>query len=135
MIIYQATITNEPAIELAKRFNVSKATVDSLLSKYKRFGVEGVETAGKSQRQRAYLKKTKEEEFLDKFKKEADKGHIATVKEIHKAFEEKIKRKVNISTIYRMLKRNGWRKIVPRSYHPKADKVKQKAFKKTSKKK
>ena len=36
------------------------------------------------------------------------------------------------STIYRLLDRHGWRKLVPRPVHPKADLEEQAAFKKTS---
>ena len=35
------------------------------------------------------------------------------------------------ATIYRFLKRNDWRKIVPRPVHPKNDPEQMKAFKKT----
>jgi hypothetical protein len=35
------------------------------------------------------------------------------------------------STVYRMLDRHGWRKLVPRPRHPKADVAAQAAFKKT----
>jgi len=39
--------------------------------------------------------------------------------------------KVPASSVYRMLERHGWRKIVPRPSHPKADPQAQEAFKKT----
>jgi transposase len=35
------------------------------------------------------------------------------------------------STIYRLLERHGWRKVMPRPRHPKADVAAQAAFKKT----
>ena len=49
------------------------------------------------------------------------------------AFEAKAGCAVARSTIYRMLERQGWRKIVPRPRHPKADPAAQAAFKKTRK--
>ena len=36
------------------------------------------------------------------------------------------------STVYRLLERHGWRKVVPRPRHPKADVAAQAAFKKGS---
>jgi hypothetical protein len=45
--------------------------------------------------------------------------------------EQALGRKVPKSTVYRMLARHGWRKVVPRPRHPKFDAVVQTAFKKT----
>ncbi|MCE5241943.1 MAG: winged helix-turn-helix domain-containing protein [Desulfobacteraceae bacterium] len=42
-------------------------------------------------------------------------------------------RKVAKTTIYRMLDRHGWRKIMPRPHHPKSDPKAQEGFKKTRK--
>jgi hypothetical protein len=55
-----------------------------------------------------------------------------TVKLIHLAFEQHIGHTVDDSTIYRLLERHQWRKVMPRSYHPDADPEAQAAFKKTS---
>ncbi|HEY5344316.1 MAG TPA: winged helix-turn-helix domain-containing protein, partial [Solirubrobacteraceae bacterium] len=38
-------------------------------------------------------------------------------------------RPVGPSTLYRILKRHGWRKVVPRPRHPDADPERQEAFK------
>ena len=53
------------------------------------------------------------------------------VSSIHRDYEQEIGHKVPPSTIYRMLERHGWRKIVPRPSHPKADPESQASFKKT----
>jgi hypothetical protein len=42
-----------------------------------------------------------------------------------------VKHPVHISTIYRLLDRHGWRKLVPRPRHPKANEREQAIFKKT----
>jgi hypothetical protein len=57
---------------------------------------------------------------------------IATCAEIHAAYEARIDGSVDESTIYRLLARHVWRKVIPRPKHPKAEKEKQEAFKKTS---
>ena len=41
------------------------------------------------------------------------------VKEIKQAFDEQIGKETGNSYIYTMLKRNGWRKVMPRAKHPK----------------
>ena len=49
---------------------------------------------------------------------------------IKKAYEQELGKSVPKSTVYRMLARHNWRKIVPRPRHPKADIEAQEAFKK-----
>jgi hypothetical protein len=62
-----------------------------------------------------------ERSFLQPFFARAAHGEIATAEEIQRAFEEGIKHAVHISSIYRLLDRHGWRKLVPRPRHPKAN--------------
>ena len=71
-----------------------------------------------------------EMQFLKPFFARAQAGTIATVAEIHCAFEDCIGHSVDESMIYRLLQRHGWRKVVPRPRHPKAQKEAQEAFKK-----
>jgi hypothetical protein len=54
------------------------------------------------------------------------------VVEIQRAYEDRVGKSVAPSTIYRMLERHGWRKVVPRPRHPRANRAGQAAFKKTS---
>ncbi len=54
------------------------------------------------------------------------------VAEIQQAYQERLGKEVAPSTVYRLLDRHGWRKVVPRPRHPKADVAAQAAFKKTS---
>ena len=47
------------------------------------------------------------------------------------AFEARIGHEVEESTIYRLLDRHGWRKLLPRPKHPKGSQEEQDSFKKT----
>ena len=76
-----------------------------------------------------------EKEFLAGFFEAASKGGILVVSEVHVALEKKLGHKVAETTIYRMLARHGWRKIVPRRRHPKANASAKEEFKKNSKEK
>lgn len=60
-----------------------------------------------------------EAEILEEFKQKADRGQIIDVKEIEKAYQEKVDHCIGNAQIYFVLKRHGWRKIMPRSKHPK----------------
>ena len=130
LIIYNALVDPRPAEEIARHCGVSKFTVQKLISRYNRFGVAAVETKGKGGRNREYLTFEEEQQFLEAFVARAQVGEIATTAEIQCAFETRIGREVNDSTIYRLLQRQGWRKIVPRPRHPKAQEEVQETFKK-----
>jgi len=84
-------------------------------------------------RRRAYLTFEEEKEFLSGFFEVASRGGILVVSEVRTALEEKLGHKVAETTVYRLLERHGWRKIVPRRRHPKANKSAQEGFKKNSK--
>ena len=60
-----------------------------------------------------------EEIVLTQFLNKAEKGQIVETSEIKKAYDEKIGHKTGHGQIYRVLHRHGWRKVMPRSKHPK----------------
>ena len=62
--------------------------------------------------------------FLESYKKQAEQGQIVVVNEIKAAYEKKIGRVVGSSQIYYVLKRQGWRKVMPRSRHPRNESTK-----------
>ena len=131
LIIYNALVEPRKAEEIAKHCGVSKATVHQVISTYNRFGVEGVETAGKGGRRHEYLSLEEERQFLVPFFARAESGEIATAAEIQRAFEARIGHEVDESTIYRLLNRHDWRKLMPRPKHPQGSKEAQEHFKKT----
>src|SRR5437870_5755833 len=131
LIIYNALVQPRKAEEIARHCGVSKATVHQVISTYNRLGVVAVETPGKGGRRHQYLTREEEEQFLAPFFARAEAGEIATVREIWQAFETRVGHQVDDSTIYRLLDRHGWRKLMPRPRHPKADPQAQKQFKKT----
>jgi transposase len=127
-IIYNALIDPREAIEIAKHTGVSVSTVHNVISDYNRLGVASVETAGKGGRRSEYLTLEEETAFLQPFFERAAKGEIATAAQIKQEFEHKIGHKVNKTTIYRLLDRHQWRKLVPRPSHPKSKKEEQEQF-------
>jgi transposase len=131
LIIYNALVDPRTAEEIAIHCGVRKGTVQQLVSRYNRFGVSVVETSGKGGRRREYLTLEQEKQFLEPFFDRAQKGEIATVAEIQHAFEIRVAYEVDDSTIYRLLHRHEWRKLMPRARHPRACKEAQEQFKKT----
>ncbi|MFL5628075.1 MAG: winged helix-turn-helix domain-containing protein [Ktedonobacteraceae bacterium] len=131
LIIYHALIEPRKAEEIAKHCGVSKAMVHQVISSYNRLGVQAVETPGKGGRRHEYLTLEEEQQFLSPFFARAESGEIATSAEIQQAFEARIGHEVDDSTIYRLLNRHGWRKLMPRPKHPKASKEAKAQFKNT----
>ena len=56
--------------------------------------------------------------FLAPYQEETEQGHVLCVKEIEVAYEKKVGHRIGKGQIYRVLKRHGWRKVMPRSKHP-----------------
>jgi transposase len=84
-----------------------------------------------SGRGRAILTSEDEKYFLKPFLKKAESSGILIVSDIHRAYEEVRGKKTQLSVVYRLLHRHGWRKIVPRPSHPKTSKKAQEEFLKT----
>lgn len=104
--------------EIAAKLDISTDRLSHLISEYKRVGLEEyvrVKYTG-NHRNMSY---EKEQEILDRFQEAAKAGQVITVKEIKAAFDEKLGRDTGRGYIYMLLKRHRWRKLKPRSRHPK----------------
>ena len=128
-IIYNALVAPRKTEEIALHTGVSATTVHRVIATYNRLGSTALETPGKGGRRHEYLTLQEEKAFLAPFFTQAESGEIATVAQIHHAFEERVGHEVANSTIYRLLNRHGWRKLMPRPRHPQADPQAQEQFK------
>lgn len=131
LVILNATVDPRPAKTLALHTGLAEQTVHNLVSSYNRHGPAALETPGKGGRKRAYLPLQQESAFLQPFIEKALTGQVATAAEIKNSFEKLLGHKVHKTTIYRLLDRHGWRKLVPRPFHEQAKADEQEAFKKT----
>jgi transposase len=129
-IVYTALLQPRKAEEIAISVGVSKSLVQKVISRYNREGIQSIEIKSSGGRYNEYLTKEEEKRFLSQFFEQAERGACVIVKVIHFAYEERIGHAVHETTIYRLLKRHGWRKVQPRPRHPKADPQVQEAFKK-----
>jgi len=120
------------ATEVAKALGWQAASVRNLWSHYFTEGESFL--LGKSQggRRRENLSLQEERNLLADFQKKATTGGIIIVIDIKSEYEKAVGHEVPYSTVYRMLARHGWRKIVPRPRHPKSNPEIENAFKKTS---
>ena len=82
-------------------------------------------------RQRENMTLSGEKALLACFAKAAGAGEMLNVHDLKAAYEQAIGHPTSNSTIYNLLNRHGWRKLMPRPFHPKRDIAAQRAFKKT----
>jgi transposase len=132
LIIWNALVAPRAAKEIAKHTGVAENTVHDLVSRYRRFGAQAIEAPRLSKRRRCYLGKEQEVIFLSPFLEKAKSGEIATAADIRCALERLLGHGVHHSTVYRLLERNGWRKVVPRPVHVESQQQVQEDFKKNS---
>ncbi|HLI87793.1 MAG TPA: winged helix-turn-helix domain-containing protein [Ktedonobacteraceae bacterium] len=131
LIIYNALVEPRKAEEIARHGGVSKAVVHQVICTYNRLGPGAIETAGKGGRRHQYLTLQEERNFLAPFFAQAQRGEIAPAAEIWHAFEARTGHPVDESTVYRLLNRHGWRKLMPRPKPLQARGEEQERFKNT----
>ena len=104
--------------EIGKKLEICSVRVSQLVSEYKENGLAAYieKKYGGNHRN---MTEEEEKEILEKFRKEAEAGHVVTAQDIKKAFDEKLGRDTGRGYIYMLLARHGWRKVMPRSRHPK----------------
>ena len=130
-VLIRATLGSSAA-QIAQLLGWSTATVHVLHSRWAKEGDAIFDLRGRGGRRHQYLSPEQEKELLGPFVERAQAGGMLTVAEIQRAYQEQSGKAVAPSTIYRLLDRHGWRKVVPRPRHPKADVAAQAAFKKTA---
>ena len=104
--------------EIAAEVGVSAPYVSQLAAKYFSGGIEAI-SGNHYGGNRRNMSVEEEEQILQPFYERAEKGEIIEISEIKKAYQEKVDHKVSETQIYYVLRRHGWRKIMPRSRHPK----------------
>ena len=104
--------------QIAEITGYSKSRVSALVCEYAKNGIGYFIYEHRIGGNRRNMSIEEEKAFLNQFHELAEKGQMLTVEDI---FLEYLKTHENasISTIYKLLHRYGWRKIMPRSKHPK----------------
>ena len=129
-VLIRATL-GSTAAQIAQLLGWSTATVHVIHSRWAKEGDALFDLRGRGGRHHQHLSAVEEDRLLTPFTAKAQAGGLPHVSEIKQAMEKKVGCAVAPSTVYRMLDRHGWRKVIPRPRHPKADMQAQGAFKKT----
>lgn len=97
----------------------SDSRVRSLIYSYIKRGISYFEQENRCHGNRRNLSFSEESSLLSDFLNQAEKGQIITVGEIKQKYESACGHTIGSGTIYKVLARHGWRKVMPRSVHPK----------------
>lgn len=116
--------------DISQIVGYNKATINNIVSRYFKEGLKSMIGENRKGGNKRYLSEEETSELLKSFEKQAEDGHMLVISDIKKAYEKKIGKEVPASTIYRMVARQKWRKIMPRSKHPKSKPEEQEAYKK-----
>lgn len=83
-------------------------------------------------RKRENMSEEQEAAFLKPFFEIASTGGILVVSQIKTVLDQHLGRQVALASVYNLLHRHGWRKLVPDKSHPQSDPVAQEEWKKNS---
>lgn len=120
------------ADQVATAIGWHPGSVRKLQARYLQEGEAALKRTGRGGRRYQNLTLEEERQLLQEFLAQSERGGILEVSRVRAAYEQTLGRKVPKSTVYRMLARHGWRKVVPRPRHPKSDAATQAEFKKTA---
>ena len=117
---------------VAEYVGIAKGTIHQWVYRYNHNGPDGIFLQGRGGRRFGLLTLDEEKVLLEQIRSKAEEGRILTAYAIRVHIEGKTRKAVSEDYLYDVLHRHGWRKVMPRPRHPKADKEKQEDFKKNS---
>ena len=97
---------------------------------YDQRGIKALKPKARGGRQRENIAIAQEKALLARFATAAGAGELLNIHDLKHAYEEAIGHPTSNSTVYNLLGRHGWRKLMPRPFHPQRDIAAQNAFKK-----
>jgi transposase len=116
--------------KIAELTGMSLSTVNRAHMAYDNGGVNALRPKPTGGRRRENMTLEEEKALLARFAKAAGAGQLLNVRELKLAYEKEIGHPTSNSTIYDLLARHEWRKLMPRPFHPKRNPEAQEAFKK-----
>jgi len=103
---------------IAEQLETSTDMVSRWISTYAKSGIEGL-LPKKHPGRPTMISFDEEAKMLAEFEEKAEAGQIVEVSDIKAAYEERVGHPIGSGQIYYVLKRHEWRKVKPRSRHPK----------------
>lgn len=129
MVLLREGGMTQPAIAAA--MGVLLSTVNRAHMAYDDGGIKALEPKANGGRKRENMTVAEEKALLTRFAHAAGAGELLNIHDLKTAYESAIGHPTSDSTVYNLLHRHGWRKLMPRPFHPKRNLAAQDAFKKT----
>ena len=104
--------------EISRATGFHRSHISNLIRKYFEEGLASISEKHYSGNRRN-MSIEEEKGFLEPYRERAEQGQLLDVREIAAAYEKKVGHRIGKGQIYRVLQRHGWRKVMPRSRHPK----------------
>ena len=117
---------------IAAAMGVSLSTVNRAHMAFDRGGIKALKPKPIGGRQRENMTLSEEEALLVRFGQAAGAGEMLNIHDLKAAYEQAIGHPTSNSTVYNLLARHGWRKLMPRPFHPRRDLAAQDDFKKAA---
>jgi transposase len=130
MVLLRESEMTQPAIAAA--MGVSLSTVNRAHMAFDHGGIKALKPKPIGGRQRENMTLAQEKALMARFAKAAGAGEMLNIHELKAAYEKAIGHETSNSTIYNLLARHGWRKLMPRPFHPQRDLAAQHDFKKVA---
>ena len=103
--------------EISELTGCHRSHVSNLMKKYSEEGLEAISTKHYKANRRN-MSVEEEAAFLETYTKQAEQGHLIDIREMESEYGKRVGHAIGSGQIYRVLRRHGWRKIMPRSRHP-----------------
>ena len=116
MVLLRESGMTQPLIAAA--MGVSLSTVNRAHMAYDHGGVKALKPRPSGGRKRENMTLEDEKALLARFAKAAGAGEMLNIHDLKAAYEKAIGHETSKSTIYNLLARHGWRKLMPRPFHP-----------------
>lgn len=104
--------------DAARISGLSQAGVNQIVRRYKEQGMEAI-IGRRHNHGKRYMTYEQEVAFLAQFREAGEAGRVIEVTDIYQAYQKAVGHPVTRNAIYYLLKKHGWRKIMPRGQHPK----------------
>jgi|SRR5215468_2022578 len=128
MVLMRESGMTQPRI--AEVMGVSLSTVNRAHMAYDGGGLKALKPRPSGGRQRENMSVAQEKALLARYTKAAGAGELLNIHDLKSAYEKVIGHETSNSTIYNLLHRHNWRKLMPRPFHPDRNLAAQNAFKK-----
>ena len=130
MVLLRESGMTQPAI--SDVMGVALSTVNRAHMAYDHGGIKALRPKPNGGRKHENMTLAEEKVLLERFAKATGAGEMLNIHDLKAAYEKAIGHPTSDSTVYNLLHRHGWRKLIPRPFHPKRDLAAQNAFRKTA---